>query len=326
MAQWTADDLLKEVFAACRFPATGTVDYTPAVIYRRATDAIWNWATHQVATARDGRMAAFLTRDVATQTITSDGSEFELPPMAVADSLDSVTWQSADGGAPLRLQLIPLGQEGLYNEDSGQGVPSFYLLLDGRVRVLPAPRSGGKIKITYLRRHGQIVPASDQNTAAITNLTNVGGPQLTLSAPSFVFQVGQWVDIVSKFYPYRFKLHGARITAVNSGSSTITLGAEAFADVNLLSPIGDIVCLYGVTRFVHLPLEMRVSLTKRIAMDILNEIGDVPLAQRYEAFAEGEAARSRDMLSPRVKSDREKVISRNSVARSGARVRRGWRV
>lgn len=325
---WTADDLLKEVFAACRFPANGTVDYTPAVMLRRATDAIWNWATHQMATARDGRMAAFLTRDVATQYLNSAGDEFELPPMAVADTLDSVTWQSVDGGSELRLQLIPLGQDALYRESESGSPPTSYLLTDGRVRVIPKPSGAGKLKITYLRRHGQLVPLNDPNTTAITAIANASGhPTLTLfsSSGTMAFQVGQWVDIVSRYYPYRIKLHGAQVTAVTTvPTATVTLGNESFSAVNLLNPPGDYLCVYGVTRFVHLPLEMRVSLTKRIAVDVLNEIGDVQLSGHLSAFAEEEAQRSRDMLSSRVKSDREKVISRNSLARRGVRGRWSW--
>jgi hypothetical protein len=70
---------------------------------------------------------------------------------------------------------------------------------------------------------------------------------------------------------------------------------------------------------------MRLSLTKRVAVDIVREIGDMALAEQLSTFAEEEAARTRDMLSPRVKSDREKVISRNSLARRGVRGRfGGW--
>lgn len=324
MAQWTADDLLAEVLAACRFPATGTVDYTPAVVLRRATDSIWGWATHHLSTARDGRMAAALTRDVATQFIDSDGDEFELPPMAVADTLESVTYQSRDGGGQLRLQLIPLGQEALYTDPASQDMPHAYTLIDGRVKVIPKPTSGGKIKITYLRRHGQLVPAADPSTQIIASLTSGGtgnAPMLMLSTGSG-FAVGQWVDIINRYYPYRTKLHGALITDISTITGAITLGNEDLTAVQQLNPVGDILAVYGNTRFVHLPLEMRVSLTKRIAHDILNEIGDVQLANQYAAFAADESARTRDMLSPRVKSDREKVINRHSLARRS--VVRGW--
>lgn len=322
--QWTADNLLAEVLSACRFPPNGTVDYTPAVLMRRASDAIWGWATHQISTSRDGRMSAFLTRDVATQYIDADGDEFELPPMAVADTLDSVSWRSSEGGADLRLQLIALGQEALYTGTFGQDTPGCYLLLDGRVRVIPKPSAGGQIKITYLRRHGQLVLASDPSTAAITNLTGASIPVLTVTPVAFPFAVGQWVDVISRYYPYRFKVHGAVITAVDSVAGTVTLGKEKAATLNQVAPVGDYLALCGLTRFVHLPLEMRVSLTKRIAVDVLNEIGDVTLSNQLAGFAEQEAVRSRDMLSPRVKSDREKIVSRNSLARRGVRGGGKW--
>ena len=61
---WTAAELLTEVYRECRMPSTGTVDYPAAVVLREATDAIRNFAQHELAVdAQDHIEADLLPRE-----------------------------------------------------------------------------------------------------------------------------------------------------------------------------------------------------------------------------------------------------------------------
>lgn len=311
---------MSDVLAACRLPSVGTTDFTPTEILRRASEIIWNWGTHQVAIARDGRMAVDFDRVVATSAINASADEFELPPMAVADTIDIVQWESSDGGSLLRLHPIPVAQQALYRVAQSTGTPSEYMLLDGRVRICPAPDSGGTLRITYQRRHGQLVIGSD--TTVVSSVANSGGaPAVTLTSTPSSFVTNAWVDIVSQYYPYRIKVHGAKIT--NIAANVATFGNCDYDEFAAASLAGDTVVIYGKTPYVHLPLEMKGSITNAVATEILVEIGD-PVATVKSQLAEAAGARTRQMLSPRIKADREKIVNPNSIARARARRRSSW--
>lgn len=318
-ATWTASDLLTEVFRTCRLPDTGTVDYTPLVVLREATDAIWNFASHAVASARGGRMATSILRAVPSSSVVTSGQDYELPPMAIADALDSVTWVSASGLSEVMLQVVPLGLETTYSTPTGTGTPRHFALLDGTVRVYPAPNEDGSLRIVYQRRHGQLVAGSD--TALVTNVVdNAGAAQVTLTTTPLAFVGGAWVDLIGSSYPYRIKVHGAAINSVDGGN-TFTL-STTYAAFLAAGPIGDTVATYGRTPYVHLPMEMRGPLTQHIASKILHDFGDTALATSREQSAERGAQRAGDMLSPRTKATHEKAFNPRSLMRGAIRGRR----
>jgi hypothetical protein len=319
-ASWSASELLTDVLRAARLPDSGTIDYTPTVVLRMATDAIWNWAAHQTSTAREGRGLTQLSRTVATASISARGDVFELPPMAVADGIDAVYWQDDAGGQQTPLALIPDSLLPVFAQasDSSSTRPDGYTLRDGTIKVFPRCTSGTLV-ISYQRRHGQLVVGSD--TAVVVSVANQGGfARVTLSGTPSAFVANAWVDVIGSNHPYRTKLHGARITSV-VGGNVFDLSA-AYADVTPLSAVGDVVVTYGKTPYVSLPLEMRPSLTQHVAANILAELGDASMVGMYDARAEAGAARTRDMLSPRSKADRPKMVNPHSLARGALAGRR----
>lgn len=321
-ASWPASDLLTDVLRAARLPDTGTIDYTPTVVLRMATDSIWNWATHQLSTARDGRMAQAFQRDMATASLSSTTSVFELPPMGVADAIDGVTWISADGGQQCRLQVIPANMLPIFTQPNDAGSPpTGYALMEGTIRVFPKC-GAGTLQIVYQRRHGQLVVGSD--TCIALNALDVGGlTSLNLSVVPSSFVAGAWVDVIGSTYPYRTKIAGARITLVSSFSIDLDV---SFSTFTAATDSGDTVVLYGKTPYVSLPLEMRASLTQHIAANIMAELGDTAMVGMYDQRADMGAQRTRDMLSPRTKADMPKLFNPYSLARrGGGRGGRRWR-
>lgn len=320
---WSASQLLTEVYRAARLPDTGTIDYPPSVVLRMASDAIWNWATHQLSTARDGRMAtAFLRQTAESQA--SVQSIYELPPMAVADAIDSVTWVNSENSQEYRLEVIPLAMLPIFTQPNDAGSqPVGYALKDGCVHVFPTYTSG-QLKITYQRRHSELVVGS--GTASVTGLTDYldGLTQITLSATPTGWGVGTWFDVIGSSYPYRTKIHGARILLATAPNEFVinTLFTEALAaDID-----DDTAATYGLTPYVQLPLEMRQPLNQHIAANIMAELGDGAMVGMYDQRAELAAQRTRDMLSPRTKADMPKLFNPFSLSRrGGGRGGRRWR-
>lgn len=313
---------MTEVYRAARLPDGGTVDYTPTVVLREATDAIWNWGSHSTSQARGGRHATSILRTVSSSSVTTSTQDYELPPMAVGDAIDSVTWINAAGNIECLLQVVPLGLETTFSTPSSTGIATHYALLDGCVRVYPRPSESGSLRIVYQRRHGQLVVGSD--TAAVSSVTSDGGfARVTLTSTPSAFVAGAWLDFIGSTYPYRTRIHGASITTAH-GSNQFTL-STTYAAFVAASLTGDTAVTYGKTPYVSMPLELRLPLTEKIASKILADIGDERLSMRREASAERGKALAEQMLSPRTKSTHEKAYNPRSLMRGALRTRgRFW--
>lgn len=297
-------------------PEGGTVDYPSAVVLREASDVIWNFAGHALAKAGAGRLATSLLRAVTGASVSTSGQDYELPPMAVGDAIEAVTW--VEGTRRVLLQPVPVGLETSYSDPESTGMPTHFAMLGDTLRVYPRPNASGSLQIDYQRRHGQLVLAAE--TATVSSATDNGGfARVTLSATPAAFVAGAWLDVIGSRYPYRTKLHGASITTAH-GSNQFTLSTP-YADFVAAKLTSDTATAYGKTPFVQLPLEMRGALTKMVAAKILGDVGDVPMATMREAGAERDMQRARAVLSPRVK--REKAFNPNSLGRAIGRVGSG---
>jgi hypothetical protein len=312
-ATWSAADLLTEVYRACAMPDTGTVDWTPAAVLREATNVIWSFAGPALAKAREGRLATSLLRAVTTDALSVSGQDYELPPMAVGDTLDSVSWVDASGKAK-PLDVIPLGLEDMYSSPQQTGEPQYFDMQADLLRILPRPSSTGSLRITYQRRHSELVALGTDNATVNSVVDNGGFARVTLSTTPAAFGAGAWVDFIGVRYPHRTKLHGAVIVTAH-GSSQFTL-STTLAAFNAAKLIGDTAVTYGKTPYVQLPLELRSALNSKIAAKITGFIGDVGMSQLHQVGAQDEMVRAKDALSPRTKSARQKAVNPRSIARS----------
>jgi hypothetical protein len=319
---WTASELLADIYRQARMPSSGTIDYSPSVVLGMATQAIHNWAGTISGQARDGRCLATLER-LSTEARDTGGREFELPPMAIGDTIDSVSWVD-DRGCEVPLELIPQAMEHMFlRTDEAAGRPSCYTFRDGTIRVFPRPDGTGRLRIKYMRRHGVLVTSSD--AASVTTVTSVASASSTdtnitvAAVPSSVI-AGTWVDVIGKFYPYRIKMHGLRVVSAGAGVVRVS---TPLADFTAASVADDTLALYGKTPVVSLPLELREPLAELISSKICIELGDAQLAQSLAARAQGGGANALNVFAPRAKSDRQKLTNPYSFARGGRR-RRPW--
>lgn len=313
-ASWTAADLLTEVYRACALPDTGTVDWTPAAVLREATSVIWSFAGPALAKAREGRLATTLLRAVTGDSVAVSGQDYELPPMALGDAIDSVAWIPAAENRVLPLEVIPLGLEDTYSSPQHTGEPTHFALLDSTVRIYPRPSATGTLRVTYQRRHGELVQLGTDNATVSSVTDNGGAARVTLSATPAAFVAGAWIDVMGVRYPHRTKLHGAEIVTAH-GSDQFTL-STSYADFVAASLVGDVAVTYGKTPYVQLPMEFRSALVSKIAAKISGVIGDAPMYARNQADAADELRRAKDAISPRTKTARQKAFNPRSVARS----------
>ena len=323
---WTAAELVSDVRRVASLPQSST-DFPDSVVLREATDVLWSFAGWAMQQAGDGRLVELLQRPV-TGLLASDyrtGSEVELPPLAVADTVEGVSWLNAEGSSEVRLQRIDHHAQSTYDNPTSTGQPIAYALLGNRLRLYPKPDQGGTIRLTYQRRHPVLVPDQLAYAATLLNVaTTVAGTitrfQYMGDQPLAGLQPLDNVDLLSNQAPYRPLVTGVPVWAAN-GTTNVDLNVP----LSMLSGLN----LYGVrlvrtghSPYVHYPLELRAAVAEKTAANIMRRFGDLTNAQASEQTAQQELARVMQMLSPRAKRDRVRAVNPYSHLRLG--MRRGW--
>jgi hypothetical protein len=315
---WTAAELLSDVRRRAVLPATST-DWTDAALYRECTDVLWSFVGWAMQQAGDGRLSEMFNRSVSAALGSSyrAASEFELPPLAVADTIEGVTWVDDSGTSERRLQRIDVSEQSLYDQADSFGDPAMYCFLSGRIRIMPQPTTGGVVRFQYQRRHPHLIADTTANVGTTLSISDAGSGYTTFTLSTTTpFALGDSVDLISNQSPYR-ALFTSLSVGTSAGSSTQLyvpysyLSSLALSGVRLVDS--------GSSPYIHYPLELRAAVTEKVAANVLRTIGDRAGAADCEAMAQSELGRVLQMLSPRAKRDRPKVINPYSLMRRGVR-------
>lgn len=325
---WTAASLLADVRRKASLPVTST-DFTDAVLLREASDVLWNFAGWALSQGGEARLLRTLERTV-TSTLDAmsspyrAASEFALPPLAVADSIENVSWRDAAGQRDCRLARIEMAEESDYDTPTNTGDPQAYALLDGRIRIYPQPTTGGKLRLSYQRRHPELILDGSPDV-----LTVVSSSYTVQTEVSFVvddaapYSPGDGVDLISPNYPYRYVVTDATVNGVTGAGST-TVRVVMSPTWLQGFPTALRMVRAGTSPYVQMPLEMRAAVNEKIAANAMRIIGDMQGMQASELAAKEELSRVMQMLSPRTKRDKPKAVNPHSHLRMGVVRGRRW--
>lgn len=307
---WTSAQVLSDVRRKAALPVTST-DWTDAVVLREATDVLWAFAGWALAQAGEGRLLSSLDRPItAALTGVYGGREFLIPPLAIASTIEGVTWTDASGTTQSRLARIDGGQEADFSTPGGTGSPGAYALFGDRIRVYPLPTTGGTLRVTYQRRHPELVADVVANVGTLASIAQASATTTTLTLSVGIspnVAAGDTVDILRSQYPYSPILANAEVTAVGGPTSLTVEGP--LAQLQGHDTAGARVVRAGQSPYVAMPLELRNCLNEKVASNILGTLGDMQGAQAAEQRATLELARVMQMLSPRAKRDKPKAIN-----------------
>lgn len=320
---WTAAELIADVQQKGRIPA-GTLDYTDTILLEEATRAIWSFAGWAMTKASDGRLLSMLQRSSSSAFTTpyAVGREVELPFDAVGDTFDSVVWVDSSG-VETRLQLIEEASQPLYDSPTASGTPWGYSLVDGRLRLYPQPSTTGNVRIAYQRRLPRLVAATESR-AITSSSTSTTVLSVNYAATGQLLSSGDRFDVINPAGPYRFYVSNALATAATASSvDSTTYNTSNWTSGTAADLTGMTIVESGTSPYVHLPLEFKACLTQKIAAQVLGDIGDERGALMLEQKAEAELARVVQMLTPRSKTSRVKVVNPHSHLRA-RRMRGMW--
>ncbi len=314
---WTTSDVLSDVRRAASLPVTST-DWTDVVLLREVTNVLWSFAGWALAQGGEGRLLSALDRPVTTALSGLSGQrEFQIPPGAILGTLEDVTFVDQAGQTMSRLLRIDHGDASLTGAVTATGTPSTYTLVGDRIVLHPIPSTGGTLRITYPRRHAELVADTADNCATLSSVTSASATTSLLTVPVAIMslQVGHTLDVIRASYPHAPIVESVEVTALAGGNLQITVDRPLSAFTgNVLS--GARVVRAGRSPYVAMPLELRTCVTEKTAANVLRAIGDLQGSQASEQAATVELARAMQVLSPRAKRDKPKAINPFSHMRS----------
>ncbi len=306
---WTSALVLSDVRRKASLPAT-SVDYTDAALLREATDVLWSFAGWALQQSGEGRLLEVLERPASAALSSSyrAESEFDLPPLAIAGTIDHVVWLSAAGDVAHPLARVDLSQQAQFDQPGSTGDARAYTIVGGRVRIYPQPTTGGTLRITYARRHPSLVADVAANVGTVSTAASASAgaaTALTLTATPPV-ATGDTVDVINPYPPYSVPTASASVASVVGNVVTL---AVPWAISSRFAQSGLRVVRAGTSPYVHYPLELRACVSEKVAANVLRLVGDMQGAQAAEQAAREELGRVVAMLSPRAKRDRPKVVN-----------------
>ncbi len=316
---WTSAQVLSDVRRKASLPTTST-DWTDAVILREATDVLWSFAGWALAHAGEGRLLASLDRPVTGALSGAFGQrEFLLPPLAVASTLDMVTWTDSTGQNQSRLVRIDHADEATWTEPTVTGAPAYYALMGDRIRIYPLANSGGTLRFTYQRRHAELVADTTASVATVASISGTATTAITVgNALTPALTAGDVVDVLRASHPYAPIVSSAEVLSMAGNNPTVDAPAALFTGTDY---VGARLVRAGQSPYVSLPLELRTSFCEKVAANILRTMGDLAGMQAAEQSATIELARVMQMLSPRAKRDKPYAVNPYSHLRM--RITRG---
>lgn len=314
---WTTADVLADVRRAASLPVTST-DWTDLVLLREVTNVLWSFVGWALSQGGEGRMLCVLERATTLALSGIAGQrEFFIPPGAMYSTLEDVSFVDASGQTQSRLLRVDHAEGMLYAGAVETGTPSTYALVGDRIRVAPTPSTGGTLRVTYPRRHAELVADTAANCATLVSATSASSTtsMLTIGVAITGLAVGDTLDVIRATYPYASIVESCEVVGLAGANLQVTV------DVPIGRLAGNVLAGARVVRagrapYVTFPLEFRRCVTEKTAEDVLRALGNLQGSQAAAQAATVELARGMQALSPRSKRDKPKAVNPSSLMRS----------
>jgi hypothetical protein len=294
LATFTNSDLLTSVLNRAQLPSSTNNNNvnSSANLLILATEEIYTKLLPLILSAREEWYVA-----TYSHTITAAQSNYPFPPRASGRVLRDV--QILVGTDLIRLN--PIDPEDI--RTTSTGTPQAYYLENDDVILYPTPSTtAGTLRLRYFRRPNRLIAvASCGQISSINTGTNV--VTLSSAAPS-TWGVGTAIDFVKNTSPFSTLGMDYVVTAVSGADVTFSSLPSTLAATDWLAPA-------EYTPIPQIPQEFFPVLAQMTVVKALEAYGDregAMVAFKDLQIIEKNAV---EMISPRVHSERKKVISKH---------------
>lgn len=285
MSYYTANVLLDSVKRGAAVPSS-QIRLTDADMLALADEEIQTRLLPMLVLLRSEYLVT-----VKSEPIVSGQSTYDIPYRAVGRTIRDL--KIRDGNESYSLPLIAL-------EDTEFAQRGFYFQGD-KIKLIGNPT--GTLEIHY-----EVAPSRLALTEDCALISTVASGSVVVSAVPASISTGVGVDLVQAKQGHSIISMDATVTNVSGTTLTVATPTGLVA--------GDYVCPAGTSPFVMLPPEMFQVLAQAVQVRVLESIGDFEAMQLQKQRLEEKLIAVRALLTPRVRGERQAIISRNGVLAS----------
>ena len=250
--------------------------------------------------------------------------EYKIPYRAIGNKLRDVSYVNSSN---ITQEMTRLSIEDRAAFDNGCYCVTniaYYVENDNIVLLDELPATG-KLRMSYYIRPNSVV--KNERGAIINTITCcscAGTTTFTLDTFPTHFTCALCYDFVQGKSPNKILAFDKSPSAVCSSSKTITFTKTDLTKVNLINScvkyvtfaVGDIITQAEETIIPQLPTELQPILPQRVAVKMLEALGDTEGMQNAQKELERMEYNSMTLIDNRIEGSPKKVVSRNSPLRN----------
>ena len=268
MAKRTADTVIAGAKVRTLLPG-GELTYTNQELLNLATDEILSYIAPKIQQVRQSYFTAVI--DVP---IVKDVFKYRIPYRSIGGAIKEVKKKNSTTGSRLNLPLYSLGELNGRRENRSEGIA-----IDGAHLQLVGSQnldSYDILEITIYMRPSQLVPVNQAaQVVAINSLT------VTVNTLPSSLLAGVKIDFIKSEGLNDIYAFDQPIQNIDAGNLAIT-----FASLPDDIEVGDYIALAGETPVPNIPLDFYPLLEQRLAVKILEGLGDTQKSQAAQQKAQ----------------------------------------
>lgn len=311
---WTTDLFLLDVRRRAMLPTTASLGTEDADLLLHADNEM---ATRLVPLVQSVNEEFYVqTKDVA---LVAGQSAYRMPDRNSGAKLRDVTL--VRGNTVINLPRIEPERLTEWTSNAS-GTPAGFYLEAGAVNLVPAPASGGVLRMKYYVRPGRFT-ATAADYGVITGVTYAGDSVTLTFNGTLNISGGGLYDVIAFRPPFEYLVTDGVSAAPAAGTVTLNTGSPTSPapDLSRNIQVGDYVCARDLSPILQLPVELHSLLVQRVVCAIMETLNyGERLASAEAAYARMEQAALR-LISPRVDGAPKKMRGLlGNLSRFG-----GWR-
>lgn len=242
--------------------------------------------------------------------VTSDSFEYEIPSRAIGNKLREVSYVDPTTNSVFELSRISLEDLTYYNENFFDNrSEAFYVQGNRIILVDDVPFNSGKLRMHFYLKPNTLT--LENRTGIITSIDRTTG-QISVADLPDDFANLPLMDFVQSSSPNSILGFDITPSSVNTTTKTITFTTTNIPDQLV---IGDHVNFSGETIVPQLPTELHPILAQRVAVAVMEALGDAQGVQIAQSRLDMMEKAVTDLIDNRVEGAPEKINSRHSPLR-----------
>jgi len=296
---FTADEIITYARDIGKIPDTSATGTEDSDLLRFLNDFLQT----TIAPAIMAKRADYFNRQYRT-ALSASTSRYRINPRAMLGCERDVRYVNSDGYRSPTLEQVSIGDVDQLSESTSSDIPSGFYIEGNYIVLFPSLGSGatGYLEEVFPMRPSELVLATNTRVVESVSSTTI---TLTAAVPSG-WDTNDTFDIHSPYSGAELKCWDKAASTVSGTTITTTTAIDGTLTGEYSVAAGDYVCLAGECAVPAVPYEFHQVLSRAIARDFAESLGDTQAADKHGAHLNAKMNVLIDAMTPRIPGKRKR--------------------